>query len=359
MNEKDHYFFSFLRLATYRIPLIDIDAVDLLPIHYFVDPGPDFAWPIDEELSDEKIHLYTHYGESRMDMLETYLNLSKEISPLAILTSASTPTNSMPDEINSSIDNPTPSSNTDASISTNETSTTVTPMNNKKNSRPSLNSFSKIIRRTFIEPFSSAKRASLKHQRQQGQLDVSNTSIRNENEPVRRASSPLLNRRTNLLTIIVTNFQPKRPKTSDNMIKNYIDACMNEYQVEKNRKQFNETSVHENDKSIQYSDWNQNIPTQPAMSYNRNPSSVNNNTNHQQHHRYQTNEKFIEPVTRKLPALPNNRMITSTKRVDIDENDDLLPMENGQFSSNINYVQPTATQRKHIQLTQVSFFRDR
>ena len=48
---------SFI-VAAYRIPLIDIDTVDLLPIHYFIDPGPDFIWPVDEELSDEKIYLY-------------------------------------------------------------------------------------------------------------------------------------------------------------------------------------------------------------------------------------------------------------------------------------------------------------
>jgi hypothetical protein len=39
------------------------------------------------------------------------------------------------------------------------------------------------------------------------------------------------------------------------------------------------------------------------------------------------------------------------KNSDIDDNDDLLPMEDGQFSSNINYVQQT--QRKSNQLTQV------
>ena len=282
-----------------------------------------------------------------METLETYLNLSKEICALNTLTSPSTPTNNIHDDINSSIDNPTPSMNIETSITTNETSSATIPVNNKKLSRPTLNSFSKIIRRTFIEPFSSAKRASLKHQRQQSQLDTANTSIINENEPVRRASSPLLNRRTNLLTIIVTNFQPKRPKTSDNMIKNYIDACMNEYRLEKTRKQMNETSMHENDKSIQYSDWNHNLPTQPSMSYNRNPPPPPSSVN-----RYQTNEKSLEPIGRKLPSIPNHRMNIPSKQIDIDDNDDLQPMENGQFSSNINYVQPT-NQRRVNQLTQV------
>lgn len=279
-----------------------------------------------------------------METLETYLNLSKEICALNTLTSS----NNVHEDMNSSIDNPTPSMNVETSITTNEISSATIPVNNKKPSRPTLNSFSKIIRRTFIEPFSSAKRASLKHQRQQAQLDTVNTSIINENEPVRRTSSPLLNRRTNLLTIIVTNFQPKRPKTSDNMIKNYIDACMNEYRLEKTRKQMNETSMHENDKSIQYSDWNHNLPAQPSMSYNRNPPPPpSSSSNH--NHRY---EKSLEPIGRKLPPIPTHRMNIPSKQIEIDDNDDLQPMENGQFSSNINYVQPTS-QRKGNQLTQV------
>ncbi|CAF4351516.1 unnamed protein product, partial [Rotaria sordida] len=70
-----------------------------------------------------------------------------------------------------------------------------------------------------------------------------------------------------------------------------------------------------------------------------------------------TNQKLNETSGRKLPSVP----INSTSKVNplikqvqknhiIDDNDDLLPMENGQFSSNINYVQQT--QRKPIQLTQ-------
>jgi len=186
----------------------------------------------------------------------------------------------------------------------------------------------------------------------------------NENEQhIRRASSPLLNRRTNILTIIVTNFQPKRPKTSDNMIKNYIDACMNEYKLEKNRKQMNEISINENENNNSninnYSDWNHDLSSyQQPIVYNRYHSSINTN-------RYQqnlsSNEKFIEISGRKLPSVPINstsKVNTSLKHVqkkdEIDDNDDSLPMENGQFSSHINYVQQT--QRRSSQLTQVIYF---
>ena len=184
-----------------------LKAIDLLPIHYFVDPGPDFAWPIDEELSDEKIHLYTHYGgESRMETLEKYLNLSKESCPLNTLISPSTHDDltAITDTNNS---NPSPTINLDQSSSTTEPTSISTPVINKKLSRPSFNSFSKIIRRTFIEPFSSTKRSSLKHQQKQNSnLDTSDSAIINEIEHMRRVSSPLLNRRTNLLTIIVYKF---------------------------------------------------------------------------------------------------------------------------------------------------------
>jgi hypothetical protein len=153
----------------------------------------------------------------------------------------------------------------------------------------------------------------------------------------------------------MTNFQPKRPKTSDNMIKNYIDACMNEYRIEKNRKQMNETSINENENNSinkNYSDWNNDLSSyQQSMVYNRYHLSSNTN-------RYQQNISSNETSGRKLPSIPinsTNKVNLLTKHVqknnDIDENDDLLPMENGQFSSNINYVQQT--QRKSNQLTQV------
>jgi hypothetical protein len=201
--------------------------LDLLPIHYFIDPGLNFQWPIDEELSDDKIHSYPNYEESRMDVLEKYLNLSKEYSLLNNLNpQLTTPIH---DEQLSTTDNS--NNNIDSSNEINPTTTTT----NKKSSRSSFNSFSKIIRRTFIHPFSSAKRMSLKNQQQ----SISDSTVISENLPERRKSSPLLNRHTNILTIIVTNFQPKQPKTSDNMIKNYIDACMNEYYLEQNQKQIN------------------------------------------------------------------------------------------------------------------------
>jgi hypothetical protein len=114
------------------------------------------------------------------------------------------------------------------------------------------------------------------------------------------------------------------------MIKNYIDACMNEYRLEKNRKQMNETSLNENENK-NYSD-----SYQQAIVSNR----------------YQQNKTSNETSGRKLPSLP----INSTKSIPkIEDNDDFLPIENGQFSSNINYIQQT--QRKsNQQLPQVISF---
>jgi hypothetical protein len=299
-----------------------------------------------------------------METLEKYLNLSKEICPSNTFIpppQPSTNNTNITDETTSTIDNnPSSTINMDISISTNETNSITPPVINKRLSRPSFNSFSKIIRRTFIEPFSSVKRASLKLQRQHQNTDTSDTSMINENERIRRASSPLLNRRTNNLTIIVTNFQPKRPKTSDNMIKNYIDSCMNEYRPEKNSKQLNEiSSAHENENNSinnNYSDRNHDLSSyQQSNAYHRYYPTINTN-------RYQQNTPLTSNINetsgRKLPAVPlnsTNRINPLTKRVqknsDIDDNDDLLPMEDGQFSSNINYVQQT--QRKSNQLTQV------
>lgn len=357
----------FFVLVTYRIPLIDIDAIDLLPIHYFVDPGPDFAWPIDEELSDDKIHLYTTYGESRMETLENYLNLSKENCPLNVIippvpttTTATTPSTNNNNNNNSNTQddapsvtdtNPPSSSTINNDVSSIETSSISTPIINKKLSRPSFNSFSKIIRRTFIEPFSSNKRASLKQHKQNLNNDTSDTSTMNETEHIRRASSPLLNRRTNMLTIIVTNFQPKRPKTSDNMIKNYIDACMNEYRLEKTRKQLNETSNNENENTsinnnnnnnINYSNWNQDLTSNVYNRYNSSSSNAN---------RYQQNDNITS--TRKVNSIANKPKSTQ-KTGDFDDNDDSIPMENGQFSTNVNYLQQT--HRKSNHLTQVKSY---
>jgi hypothetical protein len=351
-----------LLLATYRIPLIDIDITDLLPIHFFIDPGPTFSWPIDEELSDERIHLYTHYGESRVETLERYLSLSQEVCSLNNLNQQSPKTNNNQDDATLTTENSS-TTNTDFS---NETNSTLTPTMNKKSARPSLNSFSKMIRRTFFDPFSSVKRASLKQQRQHLNPDTPDSSIISENEYIRRASSPLLNRRTNMLTIIVTNFQPKRPKTSDNMIKNYIDACMNKYQVEKNQKQINEneniqpigtlTSQNGNHRS----DWDNDLSSyqQPILYQRSHLATTLNRYQQDAPSSSKLNEKQIETSGRKLPQVPSNsssKINALTRHVqknsDIDDNDDLLPIENGQFSSNINYVQQT--QRKPTQLTQV------
>jgi hypothetical protein len=195
-----------------------------------------------------------------MNILDKYLNLSKEVSSLNNLI----PQMIAPDDMISTSDSLNNTSSTNMDLS-NELNSPITPIIvNKKTSRPSFNSFSKIMRRTFIEPFSSTKRISLKHHHN----DTSDSSVINENLSERRRSSPLLNRRTNMLTIIVTNFQPKRPKTSDNMIKNYIDACLNEYRLEKSQKQINENYLNENE----------NLQTnKPLASLNGNNTSKTNN----------------------------------------------------------------------------------
>jgi hypothetical protein len=231
-----------------------------------------------------------------MDVLEKYLNLSKEYISL---------NNLIPIVHNDQIlikdnSNPISTINIDSS----------NDINNKKSSRSSLNSFSKMIRRTFLEPFSSTKRTFLKHQQHRH-------SMINEIPPQRRKSSPLLNRHTNILTIILTNFQPKRPKTSDNMIKNYIDTCINEYHP----KQIN----HDNE------------------NLQRNPQSSI-------YYRYHLSSKIIR---NRQEINSNNKLSTRFNQSpqnnrDIDDNEDLLSIENPEFSTNINYIQ-----RKSNQLTQV------
>jgi hypothetical protein len=135
---------------------------------------------------------------------------------------------------------------------------------------------------------------------------------------------------------------------------------MNEYRPEKNSKQLNEiSSAHENENNSinnNYSDRNHDLSAyQQSNAYHRYYPTINTN-------RYQQNTPLTSNINetsgRKLPAVPlnsTNRINPLTKRVqknsDIDDNDDLLPMEDGQFSSNINYVQQT--QRKSNQLTQV------
>lgn len=315
--------------ATYRIPLIDIETNDLLPIHYFVDPGPDFAWPIDEELSDDKIHLYTHFGRSRMEILNSYLNLSEE---LCSLTQLNSPTGSMsqPSEENSTVQNESSRSSiiqADASTISHETTTSMgTPIIQKKTTRPTLNAFSKIIRRTFIEPFSTGKRASFKLRRQQDQSDV---TLMNSTELKRRISSPLLNLRTNLLKIIMTDFQPKRPKTSDNMIKNYIDACLNEYRTEKTRQKQTENSHDDHFSTTNYRTYTSN------RTQNSNESMINN----------------VHDRRRVVPLSTNVVNLTTKptqKTYDVDDNDDSSLIDTIPLSSNINYVQ-----KQTVAMTQV------
>jgi len=282
-------------LVTNRIPLIDFDTLDLLPIHFFIDPGLNFQWPIDEELSDENISLYTNNGERRMDILEKYLNLSKEFISLnnlipSLTTTVDNDQISIKDDLNS-----VSTTNIDSSNDINST------INNKKSSRSSLNSFSKMIRRTFFEPFSSTKRTSHKHQQRPH-------SIINEIPLQRRKSSPLLDRHTNILTIILTNFQPKRPKTSDNMIKNYIDTYINEYHP----------------KQIKHD--NENLQRNPQSSI---------------HYRHYLSSKLIRNRREINSVNKSSTTVNQSpkKNRDIDDNQDLLPIENGQFSTDINYTQ--------------------
>ncbi|CAF1381319.1 unnamed protein product [Adineta steineri] len=337
--------------TTYRIPLIDIETLDLLPIHFLIDPGLNFQWPIDKELSDDKIHLYPNYEESRMNILEKYLNLSKEYSLL----------NNLNPQVSTTIDDEQISKgdHIDSSNELNSTTpptTTTTSTRNKKLSRSSFNSFSKIIRRTFIHPFSLTKRTSLKNPPNR----ILDSSIINENLPERRKSSPLLNRHTNILTIIVTNFQPKQPNTSDNMIKNYIDACMNEYNLAKDQKQNNENdnlqnielSTSSNGNSISsksinhYSDWTDSSLSNPQLVvyHQHYPSSSNRSSRDMI--TTNSNEKLIETGSRHKLSNKTDILTRHTqKSCDIDDdNEDVLPIENGQFSTHINYVQRKSNQ---------------
>ncbi|CAF3661763.1 unnamed protein product [Rotaria sordida] len=321
---------------TYRIPLIDIDTFDILPIHFCIDPGVNFQWPIDEELSDDKIHFYMNYGENRMNILEKYLNLSKEYFSL---------NNLFLQTIKTKYDNRI--STTDINLS-NELNSTIT---NKKFSRPSLNSFSKIFRRTFIEPFSSTKRLSHKNSHDSSIQDTSNLSIINKNMFENQRSSPLLNHHTNILTIILTNFQPKRPQTSDNMIKNYIDTCMNEYYFEKNQKQINNenenlqnieplTSLNETNISKIINHYSDSTDTSSSTinSYHQDTVSTNISTNmNKNSHEKQTRHKLLQiPLNSLNKTIPLNQHIEKNSNIG-----NLLPIENSQFSINDNYIEQT------------------
>ena len=295
-----------------------------------------------------------------MDILEKYLNLSKESFPFNnLFSSPITNNNYVYDDITLSTNdnNSSLTFNTDVPTLTNEINSTMSPIINKKLFRPSFISLSKIIRRAFIQPFSSVKRTSLKQQRQHNNSEISNTPVlNNEKKHIRRMSSPLLNHRTNILTVIVTNFQPKRPKTCDNMIKNYIDTCMNEYQIEQNSKQLNLTTT--NDKT--YFNWDINLCSlqQSTINHQYHSSITPNRYKQSNSSMISNNQKFMDTSKRELPSLPINSIShinSSTKNLHkncfINDNDDIVLMENGQFSSNINYIQQT--QRKLNQPTSV------
>jgi galactose-1-phosphate uridylyltransferase len=110
--------------------------MDLLPIHFLVDPGLNFQWPINEELSDDQIQSCSNIKHNRMQILGQYLELSKEYSLL-------------PHYFSTKYDN--------------RRSTNVALIE-RKSSRSSLNTLSKTIRRKLLHPFSSTRRFSLKHQ---------------------------------------------------------------------------------------------------------------------------------------------------------------------------------------------------
>ncbi|CAF1405111.1 unnamed protein product, partial [Didymodactylos carnosus] len=253
---------------TYRIPLIDIDTLDLLPLHFAVDPGPSFCWPIDEELSDNIIQQYDLQGERRMKLLEKYLSLCKEYTPLTTLfPSTSTPNSAVSSsisstqhQINEESNNIDPSTTNVSEMNESLNSTTSTaPTVNKKPSKP-LNSFGKILRRTFIDPFSQSKRAAAAaalrgdHHQTLGDSTQSQNALTFENENnhdddyLNQLSSPLLNPRTNILTIIMVNFKPKQPRACDSMIKNYIETCVREYRAESTKVQRENMDVNDNTK---------------------------------------------------------------------------------------------------------------
>lgn len=307
--------------ASYRIPLIDISATDLLPIHFFVDPGEDFSWPIDEELSDEKIHVYTRFLQSRSEILESYLNLCEEKISIDQFRPAEQ-TESVEIEQNPSVE---------LSNATNETNSTIngTSVQQKKVSRSSLNSFSRILRRTFLEPFSSSKRSSFRQQSKNSNDDLVEEPTFDENEKKRRRSSPLLDCRTKMLTVVLTNFQPKRPKTSDNMIKNYIDACLAEYRIEKSKAEPEErTSIRSTNSTL-------------IKTYRTHGSTTSNRN---------SNENDLASRILRQSTERKSNVVKDSKQIDLDESDDFFSSDNGQISSNVNYLQ---TKTRNI--TQVHF----
>lgn len=172
-----------------------------MPIHFFVDPGVSFKWPLESELSNEIIDLYPNSKEARMEILEKYLDISKEYSSINDLVLPSATNRTPPSTITDTNSNLESSSEISAVTST------------KKPSRSSIHAFSKIIRRTLLNPLATGKRFSLKHH--------------SSSQP--RQTSPQLSSPTKFLTVTLVQFQPKRPQTSDYMIKNYIETCIQEY----------------------------------------------------------------------------------------------------------------------------------
>lgn len=258
-------FFFSVRLVVYRIPLIDLETLELLPIHFFNDPGLNFQWPIGEELSDEKINLHSNTQLNQMNTLERYLNLSKEYSPLDDILPSST-----------------------SEIEHNDQILTTDLPNHKKSSRSSLNVFSKNICRKIVEPFSSTKRIFLKQQHH-------HLSVINENSPQQR--SPIFNRHANILTIVLTNFQPKRLNISDHMVKNYLETCIDKCHSKPNGADHGNLLINT-----------------PSTVYCR-------------HHRTNSSANQTSTLTE-----------DAQKKSDINGNEDRVPIENGQYSKNINLV---------------------
>ncbi|CAF0867015.1 unnamed protein product [Didymodactylos carnosus] len=278
---------------TYRIPLIDADTLDLLPLHFAVDPGPSFRWPINEELSDNVIQQYELHGERRLKLLEKYLSLCKEFTSLTTLfPSTSTANGATPSTASFTQQQMNEESNNIDMSTTNvsemneslNSATSAIPNINKKIPKP-LNNFGKIIRRAFIEPFSQSKRAAaataLRNEQQMlgdavRSQNASTFENENDDEYLNQSSLSLLNPRTNILTVIMVNFQPKRPRACDSMIKNYIDTCIREYREELIKQQRQNTDVNDIVKEQTFI-----LPRQQTEnnnSYNRNVTTTNNDS---------------------------------------------------------------------------------
>src|SRR5690349_7340550 len=114
--------------------------------------------------------------------------------------------------------------------------------------------------------------------------------------------SLLVNHHTNSSTIILTNYQPKRPKISDYMIKNYIETCINQYHP----------------KQINHNNENLQLNFQSPVYSRHHPAS----TCHQQ-------KVSVNTLSHKRTEFTQNNF-------DIDDDEDLYPIENEQFLTNIS-----------------------